>query len=510
MPDTPMPDSPNPGSPMPDVPATHLVDLRDVVKAYDTPAGAFVALRGVDLEVDAGEFVAVIGKSGSGKSTLINAIAGIDRPTSGEVHVAGSAIHTLDENAIARWRGSNLGVIFQFFQLLPTLTLVENVMLPMEFARRGSPAERRDRAIALLERVEMHQHADKFPSAVSGGQQQRVAIARALANDPALIVADEPTGSLDSRTADTIFQLFEELVAVGKTILMVTHDNDLAARASRVVLIVDGEVVESHVRTALAGISDAELSEVSTRLEPQVLEAGATVFDQGDLADRFYIVVTGELEVVRTRSDGTTDVVARLGPGQYFGEQGLLDSAPRSATVRVASGDSGGGGAGASLLALDAAVFGHLVADNELTHDSIARVMRQRTTAATIRQVMPAAVEADLADLRDEVEASAFAAGDPIVEAGAAADHFWVVVSGAVERLADGGEIAFRYPPGQHFGGAGLSRDGLAIASLRAAPDETDGTTLASIPASVHDQLVGHAGLSDTHIALLVAEAAGG
>lgn len=289
-----------------------LVDLRDLVKAYQTPAGPFLALRSVDLQVDAGEFVAVIGKSGSGKSTLINAIAGIDHVTSGEVHVAGTAVHTLDENAMALWRGTNLGVIFQSFQLLPTLTLLENVVLPMEFARRGSTRVRRDRALALLERVGMDQHANKLPSAVSGGQQQRVAIARALANNPALIVADEPTGSLDSRTAETIFQLFEELVDQGKTILMVTHDTDLASRASRVVMILDGEVVESYVRSALTGISERDLAEVTARLEPQVLRAGATVFAQGEAADRFYIVVRGSVEVLRSKGGGPEELLAVL------------------------------------------------------------------------------------------------------------------------------------------------------------------------------------------------------
>lgn len=225
----------------------HLIDLRQIIKAYDTPAGPFLALKGVNLQVDAGEFVAVIGKSGSGKSTLINMLTGIDRPTSGEVIIGGAPIHTLSEDEIALWRGQNLGVIFQFFQLLPTLTLIENIMLPMEFARLYSTNERRERAMDLLEMVEMSEHANKLPSAISGGQQQRVAIARALANDPAVLIADEPTGSLDSKTADTIFQLFEELTAQGKTILMVTHDPDKAERVTRVVTIADGEIIKSNL-----------------------------------------------------------------------------------------------------------------------------------------------------------------------------------------------------------------------------------------------------------------------
>jgi ABC-type lipoprotein export system ATPase subunit len=474
------------------------------VKAFATPAGTFLALRGADLEVDAGEFVAVIGKSGSGKSTLINAIAGIDRPTSGEVNVAGTAIHTLDENEVAKWRGGNLGVIFQFFQLLPTLTLLENVMLPMEFARRGSVGERRDRALALLERVEMRHHADKLPSAVSGGQQQRVAIARALANDPALIVADEPTGSLDSRTADTIFQLFEELVDQGKTILMVTHDNDLAARASRVVLIVDGEVVESHVRSALSGIAEEDLSDLSTRLEPQVLEAGAIVFSEGDPADRFFIIIRGAFEVVRRRADGSENVVAMLGPGQFFGEIGLLEGAPRNASVRVAAeGD-------ASVLALDGDTFRSLVANNALAHDSIAKVMRQRMTASTVRRAMPVDVEADLADIAEDVQLLSFAPGASILQAGDRVDQFCLVMRGAVEAMApEHGDVAFRYGKGRHFGTAGLSLDGRSVRAMRAAPDEIDGTTIAVIPDALYRDLTNTAGLSDAHVALLVAEAAG-
>jgi putative ABC transport system ATP-binding protein len=186
----------------------------------------------------------VIGKSGCGKSTLVNMITGVDRPTAGEVLVGGMAIQHLNEDQIAVWRGRNIGVIFQFFQLLPTLSIVENVMLPMDFGNVYTAAERRARAMRLLEQVEMATQADKLPSAVSGGQQQRAAIARALANDPPIIVADEPTGNLDSKTATAIFQLFEGLVEHGKTILMVTHDSDLARRVSRAIVMADGEIVE--------------------------------------------------------------------------------------------------------------------------------------------------------------------------------------------------------------------------------------------------------------------------
>lgn len=222
---------------------TQLIELRQVVKTYQSAAGSFTALKGVDLQVDRGEFVAVIGKSGSGKSTLINMVTGIDRPSSGEVFVGDTAIHTLNEGQMAVWRGRNLGIIFQFFQLLPTLSVIENVMLPMDFCNMYTARERRQRALELLDQVEMVENAHKLPSAISGGQQQRVAIARALANDPPILIADEPTGNLDSWTAAGVFALFERLVERGKTILMVTHDNDLARRARRTVLLADGRIV---------------------------------------------------------------------------------------------------------------------------------------------------------------------------------------------------------------------------------------------------------------------------
>jgi putative ABC transport system ATP-binding protein len=221
-----------------------VIVLESVVKQYETAAGAYTALRGIDLRVGRGEFVAIVGKSGSGKSTLINMITGIDRPTSGAVRVAGTDLTRLDEGNLAVWRGRRLGIIFQFFQLLPTLTVAENVMLPMDFCNVGTARERQSRAAALLDRMELGEQADKLPAALSGGQQQRVAIARALANDPALLVADEPTGNLDSRTAESIFQLFEQLVAQGTTVVMVTHDNDLARRATRAVTVADGQIVQ--------------------------------------------------------------------------------------------------------------------------------------------------------------------------------------------------------------------------------------------------------------------------
>ena len=219
-----------------------IIHLAQVIKTFHNGVGDVTVLKGVSLEVKPGEAVGVVGPSGSGKSTLINMIAGIDRPTSGEVIVAGQQVHALNENQLARWRGRNVGVIFQFFQLLPTLSVVENVMLPMDFCNFYRPRERQAHAMALLEQVGLADQADKLPSALSGGQQQRAAIARALANDPPLLLADEPTGNLDSKTAEGMFALFEQSVNAGKTLLVVTHDRTLAGQLPRVIEIRDGNV----------------------------------------------------------------------------------------------------------------------------------------------------------------------------------------------------------------------------------------------------------------------------
>jgi len=199
-------------------------------------------LNGISLTVQPGEFVAIVGPSGNGKSTLLNMISGIDRPTGGEVYVTGEPLHKLSENRMAGWRGHHLGIIFQFFQMLPSLSLMQNIVLPMEFAGKYSPKERRARAMSLLALVGLAEQANKLPGMVSGGQQQRAAIARALANDPPLVVADEPTGNLDAKTAGEVFDLFYRLVDSGKTMLMVTHDRELAARIPRTIEVVNGQI----------------------------------------------------------------------------------------------------------------------------------------------------------------------------------------------------------------------------------------------------------------------------
>ncbi|MDK1028190.1 MAG: ABC transporter ATP-binding protein [Anaerolineae bacterium] len=225
-----------------------IIDLQGIGKTFDGPAGPIHALKEVSLKVYSGEFVGVRGPSGSGKSTLINMITGIDRPTRGAVKVTGELLNNMSEDQLARWRGKNVGVIFQFFQLLPTLTVMENIILPMEFCHAWKPKERPERAMHLLDQVGMTDQAQKLPNMLSGGQQQRAAIARSLANEPALVIGDEPTGNLDSKSADKVFYLFEELVKQGKTFMMVTHDLGLASRIPRVIEVLDGDLFENGNR----------------------------------------------------------------------------------------------------------------------------------------------------------------------------------------------------------------------------------------------------------------------
>ncbi len=238
-----------------------LIDLNQVSKRYEWAAGAFDALKAVTLSVRAGEFVGIVGKSGSGKSTLINMMTGIDRASVGTITVAGARLNGLSEDDLATWRGRNVGVVFQFFQLLPTLTVLENIMLPMDLCGDRPERERQTRALALLRRVDIAEQAHKLPGTLSGGQQQRAAIARALANDPPVIVADEPTGNLDSHTTDAMFALFASLAAEGKTVVMVTHDRDVSRWVSRSIVLADGRVVHDDitVHTVQNGASQPRL-----------------------------------------------------------------------------------------------------------------------------------------------------------------------------------------------------------------------------------------------------------
>jgi ABC-type lipoprotein export system ATPase subunit/CRP-like cAMP-binding protein len=459
--------TPQPVSSLPASANQPLIDLRHVVKTYHTPAGAFTALKNVDLQVQGGEFVAVIGKSGSGKSTLINMVTGIDRPTLGQVWVSHLPIHNLNEDQMALWRGQNLGVIFQFFQLLPTLTLLENVVLPMQLSGQASRAERIERAHHLLGLVDLADQAHKFPASVSGGQQQRVAIARALANNPKVLVADEPTGSLDSRTADSIFQLFEDFVSQGRTILMVTHDRDLASRVSRVVLIADGEIVDQRVSQALPTLNKKQLVEISSRLEPLINAPGTTIFRQGDPADKFYIIVKGQVEIVIWHESGQEIISATLGTGQYFGEAGLLEDGIRNATARVTPDSE------VILLGLDREMFNKLVVDSQLTHDAIASLMRQRTTTNQLMRVMPDLSQAYAPQLHADYERLTYRPGEIIIKKGDLADKFYLIAKGAVEVMSPHDEALplARLSSGQHFGEMGLVQGRQRMNTIRAAVD---------------------------------------
>jgi ABC-type lipoprotein export system ATPase subunit len=349
-----------------------LIELHNVTKVYKSAAGGFTALKDVDLEIPRGKFVGVIGKSGSGKSTLINMIAGIDRPTSGEVLVGDTAVHMLSENQMARWRGRNLGIVFQFFQLLPTLSVIENIMLPMDFCKTYPLRERKQRALKLLELVEMTDHAYKLPSALSGGQQQRIAIARALANDPPILIADEPTGNLDSKTADSVFRLFETLVSEGKTVVMVTHDSSLARRVSQTVIIADGEIVNEFVALALPSLTPQQMLEASQKAEVRHYAPGEPIIHQGEQGDHFFIITKGVAEGGLHREGAAEVIAARMTPGQYFGEISLFSGSRTVASVHATLD------APVELLALDRETFKSLVDDSQAFHDTIRSVVQAR------------------------------------------------------------------------------------------------------------------------------------
>ena len=312
-----------------------IIDLRDVDKYYQSAAGDYHALKTVNLQINPGEFVSIIGKSGSGKSTLLNMITGIDRPSTGQVYINGTAIHELSENQLAGWRGENLGIIFQFFQLLPALNLKQNVILPMDLAGKYKLRERHARAEHLLETVGLADQMHKLPSMVSGGQQQRAAIARALANDPPILIADEPTGNLDSKTAATVFALFNQLVAAGKTVIIVTHDSSLARHAHRTALIADGEIVNEYVAKALPTLTHQQLLAATHKLTPRQYEPGAMILVEGKNSDAFYIISKGTVDVILPRQNQSDVIALQLGPGKYFGEMEFFHDRRSRASIRA-------------------------------------------------------------------------------------------------------------------------------------------------------------------------------
>lgn len=310
-----------------------VIRMQKIVKKFKTSAGDITVLKGIDTAFYPSEFVGVIGKSGSGKSTLVNMLTGIDRPTSGEVKVGETLVHHLSESNMARWRGMNLGIVFQFYQLLPVLSLLENTMLPMDLSKKYPRIEREKRAMELLRRVGLENEAHKMPGAVSGGQQQAAAIARAMANDPPFIIADEPTGNLDSRTAENIFQIFEDLVDQGKTIIMVTHDPNLAQRTTRNLLLCDGEVIHPLIATALPWLHHSQMLKATHASRTDVYQPGEKIIQAGQRVDAFRMVLRGAVEI--RPADGKTPV--RLEKGKFFGQRAILRGRPASAGVYAGS-----------------------------------------------------------------------------------------------------------------------------------------------------------------------------
>jgi len=349
-----------------------MIDLHEVHKFYKTPVGDFHALKSIDLAINPGEFVSIIGKSGSGKSTLLNMITGIDRPTTGKVFVNGQAVHGLNENRMARWRGKNLGIVFQFFQLLPTISVIENIMLPMDFCRTYPMREREKRALDLLAMVELADHAYKLPTALSGGQQQRVAIARALANDPPVIIADEPTGNLDSKTAESVFAMFNRLVAQGKTIIIVTHDSGLAKQTHRTALIVDGEIVNEYVSEAMPTLTQEQVWQATQKAQRLNYESGTMILTEGANAESCYIVTKGMVEVILPREDQSDVIALQLGPGKVFGEMGFFHDRRRKASVRASERGP------VEVLAISYDDLDQLLIQSEATREALHQMARKR------------------------------------------------------------------------------------------------------------------------------------
>jgi len=306
--------------------------MQDVVKTYVNAAGSFTALKGVDLEIEYGQFVAIVGKSGSGKSTLLNMLTGIDHPTSGKIHIGNEDIYSMTESQRALWRGHNVGIVFQFFQLLPTLTLLENTILPMDYCKVYPYQDRPDRAMELLKMVGLEEHAYDLPANVSNGQQQAAAIARSLATDPPIIVADEPTGNLDSRSADVVIRVFRELAAQGKTILIVTHDPSLTSRVDRTVIISDGEIIDPLVAGTLPSLDHPQMLQATHDLRKRVYDPGQIIIRQGEPVNHFYMVGDGRVDVL----SGDSSVAAQLAARQFFGEVELMGDEKAIATVRAA------------------------------------------------------------------------------------------------------------------------------------------------------------------------------
>jgi ABC-type lipoprotein export system ATPase subunit len=345
--------------------------LRDVDKVYVNAAGEFVALKSVNMQLNYGQFISIVGKSGCGKSTLLNMITGIDHPTSGEVIVGNHHIYEMNKSERALWRGKNMGVVFQFFQLLPTLTLLENTMLPMDYCKVYPFNERSDRAMELLKMVGLEEQAHQLPAAVSSGQQQSAAIARALATDPAIILADEPTGNLDSRSANNILSIFERLAAQGKTILIVTHDPSITRRTDQTIILSDGEIIDQTVARALPFLSHPEMLAATHQANKQKFDPKTTILRQGESVEHFFMIVSGAVDIVVNMEESNEMSLACLGPGQFFGEVELIQGGQSIASVRAAR-------AGAEVALLPKKAFYELIDGSPLTRSAIQDVATTR------------------------------------------------------------------------------------------------------------------------------------
>ena len=349
-----------------------IIEMRGVVKKFSNAAGEFTVLKGVNLMIDRGEFVSIVGKSGSGKSTLLNMITGIDHPTSGQVIVNHNDIYTgVSESARSKWRGKNLGIVFQFFQLLPMLTLLENVMLPMDYVDLYDFDERPKRAMELLTLVGLEKFANKLPILVSTGQQQLAAIARAMACDPPLLIADEPTGNLDTRSSDTIIGLFEHFVQQGKTIVMVTHDPSLTSRTHRNIIISDGELIDETISRGLPQLRHRHMLEFTKLAEHKTYQPQETIVSRDEKLNHFYIIRKGEVEVVLQKQRSKETILSRLGMNEFFGEAELLRGGKSIANVRA-------GKTSVEVLAIPRDDYNRVMAESPITMEAVSKIVQKR------------------------------------------------------------------------------------------------------------------------------------
>ncbi len=356
----------------------NMISLRKVVKTYQNAAGEFMVLKGLDLNIGRGEFVAIVGKSGSGKSTLLNMITGIDHPTGGQVVVNGTDIYSITESQRSLWRGKNLGIVFQFFQLLPMLSLLENVMLPMDYVGLYEFEERPARAMEPLEMVGLREQANKLPLAVATGQQQMTAIARALATDAPLIVADEPTGNLDSKTANQMIDVFDELVRRGKTIVMVTHDPSLTVRTSRTIIIADGELIDPTVAKALPLLRHRHMLEITRNAKRRTVRADEVILDRGQTVDQLYLIASGSVEIVQPGS-GRGRALANLKTGELFGVNEWVRAGKAVARVRA-------GHERVELLTFPRKDFLRILAESPITAEALDKTPHRRPGKARIKK----------------------------------------------------------------------------------------------------------------------------